>query len=73
MLSHFMMLKNFSYFSSFCKTFPTASAFPSAQLCQECSIFLTLPSALIYSYNEGHSWKQPGTCRGSRHQNRSPS
>ena len=73
MLSHFMMLKNFSYFSSSCKTYPTASASPSVQLCQERSVFLTLPSALLYSYNKAQRWKQPGTCRGSRHQNSSPS
>lgn len=35
-----MMLKNFSYFSSICKTLPRPSASPSIQLCQGRSAFL---------------------------------
>lgn len=39
-LLHLMMLKNFSYFIGSCKTFPGASASPSAGLCQGCSVHL---------------------------------
>lgn len=67
-LSHWMMLKNFSYFCSYYKTFPTASAPSSTPQCQQWSIFLALSSALIYPYTKAEKWNPPSACRGSRHQ-----